>query len=59
MEDLCETLSLAHDLGHTLFGHAGEEALNECMKKMVVLITIYKHFNCIIFRKINIIIFMD
>ena len=31
-EDLCETLSLAHDLGHTPFGHAGEEVLNECMK---------------------------
>ena len=31
-EDLCETLSLAHDLGHTPFGHAGEEALNKCMK---------------------------
>ena len=32
-EDLCETLSLAHDLGHTPFGHAGEEVLSKCMKK--------------------------
>ena len=31
-EELSETLSLAHDLGHTPFGHAGEEALNDCMK---------------------------
>tara|TARA_B100000700_G_C15001089_1_gene836293 strand:- start:557 stop:1687 length:1131 start_codon:yes stop_codon:yes gene_type:complete len=31
-EDLCETLSLAHDLGHPPFGHAGEESLNQCME---------------------------
>ena len=31
-EDLCETLSLSHDLGHTPFGHAGEEILSQCMK---------------------------
>jgi len=31
-EDLAEAISLAHDLGHTPFGHAGQEALNTCMK---------------------------
>ena len=31
-EDLAETISLAHDLGHTPFGHAGEQSLNECME---------------------------
>ncbi|SER02768.1 dGTPase [Solimonas aquatica] len=31
-EDLCEAVSLAHDLGHTPFGHAGQDALNDCMK---------------------------
>ena len=31
-EELAETLSLAHDLGHTPFGHAGEDALNDCME---------------------------
>ena len=30
-EDLSEALSLSHDLGHTPFGHAGEEVLNHCM----------------------------
>jgi dGTPase len=31
-EDLSETIALAHDLGHTPFGHAGQDALNQCMK---------------------------
>ncbi|HCE09287.1 MAG TPA: deoxyguanosinetriphosphate triphosphohydrolase [Oxalobacteraceae bacterium] len=31
-EDLIEAISLAHDLGHTPFGHAGQDALNACMK---------------------------
>ena len=31
-ETLTEAISLAHDLGHTPFGHAGQEALNDCMR---------------------------
>jgi dGTPase len=30
-EELSEAICLAHDLGHTPFGHAGQDALNECM----------------------------
>ena len=32
-ETLTEAISLAHDLGHTPFGHAGQEALNDCMRE--------------------------
>ncbi len=32
-ETLTEAICLAHDLGHTAFGHAGQDALNECMRE--------------------------
>ncbi len=32
-EDLAETIAIAHDLGHAPFGHAGQDALNRCMKE--------------------------
>jgi len=32
-EDLTETIALAHDLGHTPFGHVGQDVLNACMKE--------------------------
>ena len=32
-EDLIETIALSHDLGHAPFGHAGQDALNKCMKQ--------------------------
>jgi dGTPase len=32
-EDLVEAVSLAHDVGHTPFGHAGQDALNDCMRE--------------------------
>lgn len=36
-EDLVEAIALAHDLGHTPFGHAGQDALHDCMRRCIEL----------------------
>ena len=41
-EDLTECICLAHDLGHSPFGHEGERVLNELMKEHGDLIIIFK-----------------
>src|SRR5436190_4228041 len=33
-EDLCEAIALAHDLGHTPFGHAGQDALDDSLRRI-------------------------
>lgn len=42
-EDLVEAIALAHDLGHTPFGHAGQDALNECMQEYAPEIGGFEH----------------
>ena len=42
-EDLVEAIALAHDLGHTPFGHAGQDALNECLQSFAPEIGGFEH----------------
>ena len=42
-EDLTEAISLAHDLGHTPFGHAGQDELNECMRERAPMAGGFEH----------------
>ena len=42
-EDLCEAVSLAHDLGHTPFGHAGQDALDECLRAVEPTCSGFEH----------------
>lgn len=42
-EDLTEAIALGHDLGHTPFGHIGEEALTDCLKEVNAPKKIFRH----------------
>ena len=42
-EDLTEAIALAHDLGHTPFGHAGQDELNACLREFVPLAGGFEH----------------
>lgn len=42
-EDLTEAIALGHDLGHTPFGHIGEEALTECLREIGAENPVFRH----------------